>query len=284
MTLVIHLKGDKEMVILPINVPNIGSIFESEDNLIASKKDLMKCAADAEKKAIEKFVKALKENIQLYPIDAVFETSTFADYSGCIDIFEEYVDAIAEKVKKTEGLLKEGKRMNKIAKVLKGIYGLSIESLDEATVYAENDMIIALVVAPHSGTKYKWLLRFSTAAAFDRWANSTAIEEFYETEDEVIKYLEDNVMQVYQQLLNYLSNEYDEMKESHAGWIPVRSGLLPEDNEEVQVTYTGYHDKQPYCNEFAYLESNIWYWAVIEEKVMVDITAWRHNCEPYRGK
>lgn len=51
---------------------------------------------------IAEYQKELKENIQLYPIDAVFETSYFADYSGYIDIFEEYVDAIAEKVKKTE--------------------------------------------------------------------------------------------------------------------------------------------------------------------------------------
>ncbi len=35
-------------------------------------------------------------------------------------------------------------------------------------------------------------------------------------------------------------------------WIPVSSGLFPEDEEDVQVTFIGYIDQAPHCEGFAY--------------------------------
>lgn len=66
-------------------------------------------------------------------------------------------------------------------------------------------------------------------------------------------------------------------------WIPVSSGLFPEDMEIVQVTYIGFYDKKPYCDNFAYIQNGIWYWWD-DEKVMVEITAWKKNCEPYKAE
>lgn len=64
-------------------------------------------------------------------------------------------------------------------------------------------------------------------------------------------------------------------------WIPINSGLLPNNMEDVQVTYLGYYDEKPYCDNFAYIKNGIWYWSANDEKVEVRITAWKKNCEPY---
>lgn len=64
-------------------------------------------------------------------------------------------------------------------------------------------------------------------------------------------------------------------------WIPVRTGCFPKDKEHVQVTYIGFNDQKPYCNEFAYREDGKWYWSSDDSYVIVDITAWKYNCKPY---
>lgn len=66
-------------------------------------------------------------------------------------------------------------------------------------------------------------------------------------------------------------------------WIPVSLGVYPDDNEYVQVTFIGYHDHAPHCEAFAYRCGGKWYWALDDEKVRVKITAWKYNCEPYKG-
>ena len=71
-----------------------------------------------------------------------------------------------------------------------------------------------LIVGPHSGTNNKWLLRVTTISAFDRWANSTAMEMFFETDIELCFFLEENQLSIYKDLLAYLSMEYDELEES----------------------------------------------------------------------
>ena len=48
-----------------------------------------------------------------------------------------------------------------------------------------------MIVKPHSGTDNKWMLRVTTISAFDRWVNSTAIEEFFDTDIELCNYLYD---------------------------------------------------------------------------------------------
>ena len=65
-------------------------------------------------------------------------------------------------------------------------------------------------------------------------------------------------------------------------WTPVSSGLFPDDMEDVQVTYIGYNDHEPHCDAFAYRNDGDWYWSLDEGKARVEITAWKHNCKPYK--
>lgn len=52
--------------------------------------------------------------------------------------------------------------------------------------------------------------------------------------------------------------------------------------EDVQVTYIGYNDHEPYCDAFAYRNDGDWYWSLTDDEVRVEITAWKYNSEPYK--
>lgn len=104
--------------------------------------------------------------------------------------------------------------MTQIKNVLINEYGFTIDDEHE-NLYARNKLMLAVVVPPHEGTDFKWMLRFSTVAAFDRWANSRAIEEFFESKEGVEKYLRENKIHIYTELLEYLSREYEELWEDH---------------------------------------------------------------------
>ena len=64
-------------------------------------------------------------------------------------------------------------------------------------------------------------------------------------------------------------------------WIPVDSGIFPNDMEDVQITFIGYNDNEPHCEAFAYRNENKWYWSLDDGTVNVKITAWKRNCKPY---
>lgn len=59
------------------------------------------------------------------------------------------------------------------------------------------------------------MLRVSTRSAFDRWANSTAIEEFFDSDIKLCNYLYDHQLDIYKDLVEYLSREYDEATEEY---------------------------------------------------------------------
>lgn len=80
----------------------------------------------------------------------------------------------------------------------------------DGNLEAKTNIARYLIVSPHSGTCNRWMLRVTTMSAFDRWANSTAIEEFFETEIELCIYLYDHQLDIYKNLLEYLSLEYEE--------------------------------------------------------------------------
>lgn len=80
---------------------------------------------------------------------------------------------------------------------------------------AKTGTVLYLIVSPHSGTDNKWMLRVSTISAFDRWANSTAIEKFFETDIELHNYLCEHQLDIYKDLIKYLSGEYEELYESY---------------------------------------------------------------------
>lgn len=79
-------------------------------------------------------------------------------------------------------------------------------------IYANNGIVKYLVVRPHEGNGYKYLLRVSTCAAFDRWANSIPIEEFFDTEEDLVNYILNNQLEIYKILLEYLSDEYYDLE------------------------------------------------------------------------
>ena len=81
----------------------------------------------------------------------------------------------------------------------------------ETTLLAKTDTILFLIVKPHNGTNGKWMLRVAAMVSFDRWANSTAVEEFFDTEIGLRNYLENNQLCIYKDVLRNLSEEYDEM-------------------------------------------------------------------------
>ena len=81
----------------------------------------------------------------------------------------------------------------------------------ETTLQAKTDIILFLVVEPHNGTNGKWMLRVAALVSFDRWANSTAVEEFFDTETGLRSYLENNQLYFYKNVLRNLSEEYEEM-------------------------------------------------------------------------
>ena len=57
------------------------------------------------------------------------------------------------------------------------------------------------------------MLRVSTESAFDRWANSTAIEKFFDSDIELCNYLYEHQLDIYKDLVEYLSREYDDVAE-----------------------------------------------------------------------
>lgn len=81
----------------------------------------------------------------------------------------------------------------------------------ETTLQAKTDTILFLIVKPHNGTNGKWMLRVAAMVSFDRWANSTAVEEFFDTEIGLRNYLENNQLCIYKDVLRNLSEEYEEM-------------------------------------------------------------------------
>ena len=78
---------------------------------------------------------------------------------------------------------------------------------------AKTNTVLYMIVEPHSGTNNRWMLRITTISAFDRWANSRAIEEFFDSEIELCNYLYEHQLDIYKQLLEYLSKEYDDIAE-----------------------------------------------------------------------
>lgn len=81
----------------------------------------------------------------------------------------------------------------------------------KTTLQAKTDTILFLVVEPHNGTNGKWMLRVAALVSFDRWANSTAVEEFFDTGTGLRNYLENNQLYIYKDVLRSLSEEYEEM-------------------------------------------------------------------------
>jgi len=101
-----------------------------------------------------------------------------------------------------------------IKKCLQKEFGCDKIAVTDGSVYAQNEHIIALaVLLPHEGNNYHYLIRFSTVAGFDRWANSRAIEKEFDTVMEIVQYLKENKLEIYKKLFEYLSRKYEYIQE-----------------------------------------------------------------------
>lgn len=81
--------------------------------------------------------------------------------------------------------------------------------LEAKTIYA-----LFMIVEPHPGTKNRWMLRVTALASFDRWANSTAVEEFFKTDVELCEYLSSHQLDIYKAMLGFLSEDYSGLHEA----------------------------------------------------------------------
>lgn len=104
--------------------------------------------------------------------------------------------------------------MEQFEDILKNVYDMSITSVDKTYLYARNDNIFALIMAPFDDNE-SWQVRFSTVAAFDRWSNSSGFWEYFRTSYDAVNYLKNNKLEVYEELLDYLSSEYDDLKDAY---------------------------------------------------------------------
>lgn len=80
----------------------------------------------------------------------------------------------------------------------------------EGRLEVRTDMALFMIVAPHSGTKNRWMLRVAPIVSFDRWANSMAVEEFFDSEMGVCCYLKNHQFDIYKAMLRRLSDDYNE--------------------------------------------------------------------------
>ena len=85
-----------------------------------------------------------------------------------------------------------------------------IKTYNNDCLLVENDTVMFEIVPPHDGLK--WLLRIAPISGFDRWANSRAIEEWFENAESICNYLSKNQTNIYKKLLKCLSNDYDELE------------------------------------------------------------------------
>lgn len=106
--------------------------------------------------------------------------------------------------------------MNKIESMLRHVGMKNIE-ITQYHISGNDNIIKYFITSPHEGNHFKWVLRISTCAAFDRWANSIPIEEFFNTEENLVDYICNNQLKIYKELLCYLSEEYWDLYEVYQG-------------------------------------------------------------------
>ena len=107
--------------------------------------------------------------------------------------------------------------MRAITRTLKKQYGMTTINVHECdgkveNIHAANRTMVMLIVPPHDNMK-KWLLRVAPFCTFDRWANSTVIENELDTQRCVVDWLQMNRTQVVEKLFESLSREVAEEME-----------------------------------------------------------------------
>ena len=90
--------------------------------------------------------------------------------------------------------------------------GIKVE-INDNILHGNGEHITVCITAPATLNGLGWRLRLAPTASFDRWANSVVIEETFQTEADIIRYLEnyDNILNIHKTLYKSLSEEYLEM-------------------------------------------------------------------------
>ena len=76
-------------------------------------------------------------------------------------------------------------------------------------------------------------------------------------------------------------NRIKQIMEENNGWVPVSTGVFPEEGETVQISYLGFHDGEPYCLLFAVRREGKWLLHPDEYDAGLTVTAWKPMCKPY---
>ena len=105
--------------------------------------------------------------------------------------------------------------LKRLCEVLRKEFDIWAE-IDEVfgRVEGSSPYVIALIVAPHEGTKNRWMLRTAPTAGFDRWANSGSLELFFDDVDNLIGFLREEKAYIWEDLFKCVCEEYDELLDS----------------------------------------------------------------------
>ena len=90
--------------------------------------------------------------------------------------------------------------------------GYEVDELGTNAINFRNKQILGEVAMSKDGECIK--IRISAVCDFDRWANSTAIEKMFDTQVELVRYLRDNQVEIYKEVIDYLAeliySDYEE--------------------------------------------------------------------------
>lgn len=98
--------------------------------------------------------------------------------------------------------------MEQIKRILCDDYGLKVEERG-GNLYGNDRFIRVCVVPPIRDFHFRYVVSFSTMAAFKSWARSMASIKTFNTMDEVVNYLMSCKAEIYEDLLKYLSGVYE---------------------------------------------------------------------------
>lgn len=113
--------------------------------------------------------------------------------------------------------------MKEIEEILNQRYDLRTNTIFLApkSIWLINEDIVCMVIMPCKSTNNKWLIRFSTIFSFNNWKNSIsknhytdynyAVEEFFDTKADVVRYLVENQADIYKQILKYIRKQHTDM-------------------------------------------------------------------------
>lgn len=112
------------------------------------------------------------------------------------------------------------KELNELPEKL--LYNGLFKEVDESNSYIidgvldiDDNTLHCQIISPHSGTGNRWLVRIAPSVSFDRWANSTAFQGYFDTFDLMIRYLNSSacVVNILSDVLESLSADFKELQE-----------------------------------------------------------------------